>query len=433
MEALLIGLVLLIILMMLGVPVAMSFGALAVFMVTWFHQPTMMLVPAAFYQLKSVVLLSVPFFIMLGTMCEVSGLSEKLIAVVDPLLDRIKGGLGTMTACCCAIFGSIGGTCSSSVAAIGTVMIPRMLEDGYPRGYTVALVACSSVLDQLIPPSVAGIIYALVTQQSLLACWLSTVFPGILLMFILCVFNRVMVRNFPLKERPRVSFKAMAKDTVVSFRKGLVSLLLPVVVLGGVYFGIFTPTEAACIGIIYIIVAAAVLKSFNLKDMLIKGFLSAGLTTGLVLIMLFFMMIVSRVLMLEKVPQQLTEAIANMALSKYVLLFLVNIFLLVVGMIMDDTSGTVLAGTLIYPIVLAAGIHPVHFAAIVGVNLGLGNLTPPCAPILYLAGSIGHSTIDEYIKPALILMWGAFVPVLAVVTYWPDFSLWLPRLAGFVK
>ena len=417
----------------MGVPVAMSFGAMTLFLVTWFHMDPGFLIPTAFYKIKSVILLAIPFFIMVGGLMGTGGLAIRLIDLVDAFVGRIKGGLGAVTVAACAMFGAIGGTCSAAVAAIGTVMIPRMEEHGYPRGHATALVSCASILGQLIPPSVPMILFAMVTMQSVPGCWLATVGPGVLTIIIFSIFNYFMVRNLPtLVLRPKLGFTEQTKVVGKATYSSALALLLPVIVLGGVYGGITTPTESACIAVLYVIpISLFIYKALTVRD-LGRAFISTATTTGVLVIMLFFIMITSRILTLELIPQQMASALIALSPNKYVILVMVNVFLLLIGMLMDDISGTILTAPLLFPVMMAIGVHPLHFAAITGVNLGLGNVTPPTAPILYLGGRIGNCPIEKYIKPALILMWGGMLPVLIATTYWPELSLFLPRLAGYV-
>jgi tripartite ATP-independent transporter DctM subunit len=418
--------------MISGVPVAMAFAAMALFLASTLDISSSMLIPAAFYQIKSVVLLTIPFFILIGCLMSQGGLAAKLIDFVNSIAGRIRGGMGAVTIVACAMFGSIGGSCSSAVAAIGTIMIPKMEENGYDRGYATALVACASILGQLIPPSVSMILFALITYQSIPGCWLATVGPAILTIIIFCIFNYFMVRKMPLKVFPPVSFKKQIKDIGKSTLKASGALLLPVLILGGIYGGVATPTEAACVSVLYILpISLFVYKSLTLKK-LGGAFITAGTTTGVLVIMLFFVMINTRILTMEQIPQQMASMIMEFSSNKYVILLMANLFLLLIGMIMDDISGTILAASLLFPVMESIGIHPLHFAAIMGVNLGLGNVTPPTAPILFLAGRIGNSPIENYIKPSLILMWGGMLPVVIATTYWPELSLFLPKLFGFV-
>jgi C4-dicarboxylate transporter, DctM subunit len=433
MVTLAIGLGILILLMILGVPVAMAFGAMAIYLSASFDISSRLLIPTAFYQVKSVVLLTIPFFILVGTLMSSGGLAERLIEFVNSFAGRVRGGLGAVTVVACAMFGSIGGSCSSAVAAIGTIMIPRMEENGYSRGYCTALVACSSILGQLIPPSVPMILFALVTYQSIPGCWLATIGPGMLVIFIFCVFNYIMVRKMPVKTMPKLQFRDQLVEIRRSTARASLALLLPILILGGIYGGIATPTEAACISIFYVIpVSMFIYKTLGLRE-LGKAFVSGATTTGVLILMFFFVMINTRIMTMEQLPQEMATWIMTISPNKYVILLLVNLFLLGIGMIMDDISGTVIAAALLFPVMEKIGVHPLHFAAILGVNLGLGNVTPPTAPILYLAGRIGNCEIESYIKPALILMYLGMLPVLLVVTYWPGLSLFLPTFFGYAN
>jgi len=431
--ALLVGLLILCLLMVMGVPVAMSFGALSLLLATWFQVDPAIMIPTAFYKIKSIVILAIPFFIMMGGLMGSSGMATQLITFADALVGRFRGGLGAVTVITCALFGAIAGTCSSAVAAIGTIMIPKMVEHGYSRGHSTALVSCSSILGQLIPPSVPMILFALVTMQSVRGCWLATIGPGVLTVIVFCILNYFMVRKFPnLRIQPPVSLPEKTREIGRATYNSFSALLLPIIILGGVYGGITTPTESACIGVVYVIfVSFFIHRKLKVRE-LCNTFVTTATTTGVLVIMLFFVMITSRILTLEQIPQQLATWLVDLSPNKYFILIMVNIFLLLIGMLMDDVSGTLLVAPILFPVMVAIDIHPLHFAAITGVNLGLGNVTPPTAPILYLGGRIGQCPIEQYLKPSLILMWGGMLPVLIITTYWPELSLFLPRLLGFV-
>lgn len=221
--------------------------------------------------------------------------------------------------------------------------------------------------------------------------------------------------------------------TVTALYRGIPILLMPVLILGGVYGGITTPTEAAAVAVVYIfIVAFLFYKSFTWRQ-LGRTIYQAGATAGVILVMLFFILVTSRVLVVQGIPQQMANWVTETMKSRALVLFMVNVIMLVMGMLMDDLSGTLLAATVLYPIVAGVGVSPIHFAAIVGVNLGLGCTTPPCAPMLFLAGRIGNCPAQEYMKPALILMFAGQLPALVLTTYWPDLSLFLPRLMGYIS
>jgi tripartite ATP-independent transporter DctM subunit len=277
------------------------------------------------------------------------------------------------------------------------------------------------------------ILFALITFQSIPGCWLATIGPAILTIIVFSIFNYFMTRKMPLKLLPKASIGEQVKYIALSTRKATFALLLPVIILGGIYGGIATPTESACVSVIYVIlVSKFIFKTLSLKT-LFRSFISAATTTGVLIIMLFFVMINTRIMTMEQLPQEMASWIMDISSNKYVILIMVNIFLLIIGMIMDDISGTILAASLLFPVMSKLGIHPLHFAAILGVNLGLGNVTPPTAPILFLSGRIGNCRIEKYMTPALILMIGGLLPVVIATTYWPDLSLFLPRLFGFAS
>ena len=424
-------LVILIGLLIIGVPVPFCFMAAVLFMIAVHGYSFEFLLPISFYGLNSLPLLAVPFFIMAGGLMSSSGIAERLVNIASALVGRIKGGLGGVTVVACAIFGAVAGTCSAAVAAIGAIMIPRMEEEGFPRGHSTALVACASVLGQLIPPSVPMILFGWVTRTSIAACFLATIGPGILLVVIYSFLNYMMCRRIPtIKVPPPGSLKKQVGELGRATYHGLFAIVAPVMILGGIYGGYTTPTESATVAVLYTIpVGFLIYRRMTVRD-LGRTLFSTATTTGVVILMLFFVMMLGRIYTMENVPQRLIGMMLGISENKYAVLLMVNVFLILIGMLMDDFSGTLLAAPLLFPLMKHIGIHPLHFAAIMGTNLGLGNVTPPCAPILYLAGRIGNVRFDEMIKPALIFMFVGCLPMVLITTYWPDLSLFLPRLMG---
>jgi len=291
------------------------------------------------------------------------------------------------------------------------------------------MLAVASVLGQLIPPSVPMILYGFITYQSVTACFLAGVGPGVLTIIIYCIINYFMVQNNPnIKMSPPVGIRVQTKQVGVALYKGFFSLMMPVILLGGIYGGIFTCTEAAAVALIYaIIVGLFVYRGLNIK-LIGKTFVAQAVTTGVVVLMVIFVLILSKVMTMQNIPQGMIAIISGLTQNYYATLVLINIFLILLGMIVDDFTGTLLAAPLLFPLITHIGVNPIHFAAILGTNLGLGNVTPPTAPILYLAARIGNVTVDKMIKPALVFMVFGALPVVIVTTYWPDLSLFLPRL-----
>ena len=429
-----INLILLIGLIISGLPVPFCFMTAAIYMAVVNNLSFSFLLPSGYYALNSLTLLSVPFFIMAGALMSSSGIAERLTTFAQAFLGRLRGGMGAATIVACAIFGAISGTCSSAVACIGGIMIPRLEELGYPRYYSVAMVGCASVLGQLIPPSVPMILYAWVTQQSVAACFLATVIPGILTTILMCIVNWFEVKKIgTVKTEPNIPFDEKLKVIGKATKHGMWSLLMPIIILGGIYGGITTPTESAAIAVAYAIVVGFLIHRELTPKVLGQALISSSSITGVAVLMLFFVSILAKVYTMQRIPQQLADFILGVSDNKYVLLLMVNLFLIVIGMMMDDFSGTMLSAPLLLPLMIKIGVHPVHFAAIMGTNLGLGNVTPPCAPILYLAGRIGGASVDQYFKPALKFMLFAQVPVIILTTYIPGLSMWLPKLIMGIK
>jgi len=422
-----IDLAILIGLLVLGVPVPFCFMAAVLFLFTLGNYDPMFIMATGFHKINSMAVLCVLFFILMGGLMSSTGVASRLVNISDSLLGRKKSGLGTVSIVSCAIFGAIAGTCTAAVSAIGSIMIPRMVERGYPRGHATGLIACSSVLGQLIPPSVPMILYAWVTWQSVAACFLATVVPGIILVIIYSIINWFMCRKLPIKVSPPITPKEQVKEFGQASYKGFSALLMPIIVLGGIYGGVFTPTESAGVATLYcIFIGFFIYRTLDLKK-LMNTMVNSITTTGVVILMVFFVMILSRLYIMENVPQRLVATLTGITDNKYLLLLMINLFLIILGMLMDDFSATLLAAPLLFPLIQAIGVHPIHFAAILGTNLGLGNVTPPTAPILYLAGRIGKCKFDELITPAVIFMIFGAIPVVLLTTYFPFLSLALPH------
>ncbi len=424
-----VDLAILIALLLIGVPAPFAFMAALVFLVyVYGFEPNAQL-PMAFYKLKAFTLLSVPFFILLGGFMSLGGMADRLVALADAVVGRIKGGLGAVTIVACAMVGAIAGTCSAAVASLGPLVVPEMEKQGYSRGYATGMLAVSSVLGQLIPPSVPMILFGFVTWVPVTALFLAGVGPGILTVIIYIIVNYFMVRNDTrIRVSPPIGIRRQTKQVGVTIYKGFFTLLLPIILLGGIYGGIFTTTEAAVVALVYAIIIGLFVYRYLTIRMIGRTFVSQCVTTGVVILMIVFVIILSRIMTMQQVPQSLIKMISGVTENYYLTLLLINLFLILLGMIVDDFTGTLLAAPLLFPLMTHIGVHPVHFAAILGTNLGLGNVTPPTAPILYLAARVGNVSVDKMIKPALVFMIFGALPVVLITTYWPDLALFLPRL-----
>ena len=425
----LLAMLVVVILILIEIPVAFAFGIGALLFAFTTGNNISFLIPHGFKTASGFALLALPLFIFAGLLMAEGGISERLLNFVNSLVGRIKGGLGAVTVLTCALFGAISGSSSAAIAAVGQIMIPRMVREGYPEGHATALVACSSVLALLIPPSIPMIVFSITGGLSVGAAFLSTIIPGILLTILYCLLNIWFLRKNPdIKVDPPLPMKEAAKGVLSTGWSAFFALLMPLIILGAIYSGIATPTEAAAIAVIYAIpVGLLIYRGMSLRS-LGSVTVRAVTMTGSIMAVLFFLFIMSRAMILEQVPRDLAAALLQISENKYILLLLINLLLLLIGMIVDDISGSVLAAIIFLPIINELGIDPIHFAAVVGVNLGLGNVSPPCAPMLYMAGGVSKLSLDRYIKPTLIFLCLGHLPMVFLVTFVPELPLFLPEL-----
>lgn len=414
--------------LLLGMYIQYAFLAAALFLVATLGYKTSFLLTYGYGVVNSLVLLCVPLFIAVGLLMNQSGIGKTLVEFVDIFVGRIKCGLAIVAVVASAAFGSIAGSSLATLSCIGSIMKPRFEEAGYDKGFTAALVTCSAPLGLLIPPSAHMVLYSWAGRQSLLACFLATVGPGFLLVLLLSLTSYFILRNDPnIKSREKMSyheFLSMTKDRTVS---AVPALAMPFIVLGGIYSGFFTPTEAAAVAVIYTIpVGFFIYKKLTWKN-LYETLIETASSTGVIMVMIFCIMMLSRIYIMEDLPGMITEAIRNLSDNKYVILLGTNIILLIIGMIMDDTSAILLCSPIFIPILQEFGVDPIHFAAIIGVNIGIGLLSPPTAPCLYFGAGVMKVRVAEMLPTTLKFLFFAWIPTLLAVTYFPELALWLPN------
>lgn len=428
-----IAVVVLIIVLLIGVPIPFAFFASSLVIVVGGGYDYTFLLPYGFSKVSSLILVAIPLFILAGQLMEKSGIGESLINLVTMFVGKFRGGLGTVMVVSCALFGSISGSGFATLSAIGTIMLPRMEASGYPRGVSAALISSASLLGLLIPPSLNMVIYAFIGGQSVLSCFLATVIPGIILVVLFSVTHWWMLRNTKtLVYTEKLPTNVWVKETTKRTGKAVPAMIAPIIILGGIYGGFLTPTEAAAVSVIYTIPVGIWFYKGLDKKTFKSALISAGTTAGVIMIMLLSVMMLSRLYIMENVPQMILDGMMTITSNKMLLIFMVNLFLIIIGMLMDDTSAILLTTPILLPVVMTLGVHPVHFAAILGVNLGLGCVTPPTAPFLYLGARIGNAPIKEMMGPTMWLILFAWIPTLFLVTIFPDLSLWLPRALGFL-
>lgn len=382
-------------------------------------------------QLMNPILLAIPLFVLAGTIMSQSGIAASLLRFLNAFVGHIRGGLGIVASVSCAIVGAISGSGLTGIAAIGPLLIPEMEKRGYPRAYATALIANSSILGLLIPPSVTMIVYGWVTDTSILACFLATLGPGLLVTFNFAVINMIKARKFPLVLDEKLPLKGMLKEVKTRTTHAIPALLMPIIILGGIYGGIMTPTEAAALAVIYSIpVGFWIYKGLTWKTLIESGKESAT-AVGSIMFMILFSLILSQMFVVENIPAELVEVVFSITENKVLLLIFLNIMLFLVGMIVNDITAIILIAPLLLPLMTAMGISPIQFAAIIGVNTAMGGVTPPYASILYLGARIGKVKFSEVIGPAMMLILWGYLPVVILTSAWPELSLFLPTFFGY--
>lgn len=427
-SAMILGLLLL--LLGIGLPVAWSFAGTIIALVIAYDINVTILMIQGFRSLNSVVLLALPLFILAGYLMQSGGIASRLIRFIELLLGQSRGGIGSAMIGASGFFGAVSGTATASVAAVGTLMVGPMEQRGYPRNYSAALLGISSLLGILIPPSITMILFAVATQQSVAALFAATIIPGVLLAIGLILFNRYQVGR--LFHEELVKEKTSAREKLAIFYKSLPALFLPVIIIGGIYGGVFTPTEAAA----FSVVAAIVVGFFFYRDLtlqkLCNSTISASVTTGSIILILLFSFVIGRILVAERVPQDLANLVSSSITNPTLIVILVVTFLIVVGALIDDVSVTVVIAPLLLPLMQASGVDPVHFAAIVATSVVIGSNSPPMAPLLFMSCKISKTSIQSSFKPAFQLIGFVALPIMLLTAFIPSISLALPRWLGLI-
>lgn len=428
MQLMVYAVIVLVVLMFLGVPLPLCFGgALSLFVIIGGLNIKSLLV-WGFSQMISFTLLAGPMFILSGAFINNTKIADRLLDLVESFTNKIKGGIGIISIVTCGFLGAISGSAFTGLAAVGPSLFPKMVKQGYPRGYAAALISSSTILGVLIPPSLTMITYGWITGESVLACFLSTVIPAFLLMFLLSVINIRDARRFDTGTI--VEADAPKKSKAKLWVSSIPALMMPVIILGGIYGGIFTASEAAAVAVcVCIIIGLFVYRNLNFKSFM-GALRESSSSIGSIMLMIFFCLLLSQCFVLLKLPEQLIAMFMSFTDSKIVVLLCINVFLLFLGMIVNDGTAVVLCAPILLPLCQAYGIGGVQLAALMVMNLSIGGLTPPYASILYLGMRVCDVSFEEIMPPVIKLIVFAYLPVTIATTYIPELSLFLPRLFG---
>jgi tripartite ATP-independent transporter DctM subunit len=429
--ALLTIILVLIVLLLLGSPVIF---AIAISGISYFFvKPEMMdmvaIMPLRFYEgMNSFVFLCIPLFVLTGEMMNKSGMMLDLVKFVQIFVGRLRGGMAYVNVFASMLFGGITGSALADVSCLGPIEIKGMKEDGYSSAFAAALTATSAVQGPIIPPSIPMVIYASLTNASVGALFLGGVVPGIMIGLgqALVIFLMAKKRNFPKHEISMTFWEKLLVVKVASL-----ALCMPLIIMGGILLGIFTPTEAAAVAAVYATIISFLhyrsVKFADIREIL----LNTGKTTASIYLIMAFATIVSWEMASEQLPLIINNFVRDNNMSVYLLLFLINLFLLFNGCWLSDVAQLILFAPIFMPILAAMGVHPVHFGVVMVVNVMLGLITPPYGCALYLAAILSGSKLKEIVIETLPFTFISIV-VLFTVTYCPALVMFLPRYFGLV-
>ena len=415
-------------LMLTGMPISISLGlTVLTFLFGFSHVPLESIALKLFTGIDKFEIMAIPFFILAGNFLTHGGVARRMINFATSMVGHWHGGLALSGVMACALFAAVSGSSPATVIAIGSLLIPGMLKAGFPMKFGAGVITTSGALGILIPPSIVMVMYSVATNTSVGALFMAGVVPGIVLATMLGGMTWYRARKFNYPRQPKASWL----ERLRTFKESAWGLLLIVIVMGGIYSGMFTPTEAAAMSAVYaFFVSVFVYKDMSLKDVP-KVLLNSANMSAMLLYIITNAVMFSFILTNENIPQQLASWMLNMGLGQIAFLLAVNILLLMAGNFMEPSSIVLIFAPILFPVAMKLGINPVHFGILMTVNMEVGMCHPPVGLNLYVASGITKMGITELtvaVWPWLLTM----IVFLVAVTYWPPLTLWFPRVLGML-
>ena len=410
--------------LLLSVPVAVALG-LSTMITAYIFEGGDLLIDLAsnlFTQLDKYALMAIPMFILAGNLLSKGGSAKRIIEFAKAFVGHLPGGLPIAAIFASIIFAAVSGSSPATVAAIGSIMFGAIMAAGYPKTYAIGTITTAGSLGILIPPSIVMIIYGVTAEQSIGKLFIAGIIPGLLIGFMLIAVTYFGAKRLGFKKTKPASWK----ERWQKFKESFWALMTIVIIIGGIYGGIFTPTEAAAVSAIWaLFVSLFIYKDIRIKD-LGDVFFESAKTSAMILFIIANASMFAYFLTLEQVPQMLTDLVVNMHLNKIMFLVAVNIILLIAGNFMEPSSIIMIMVPLLLPVATMLGIDPIHFGVIITINMELGMLTPPVGLNLFVASGITGEPIKEVVKS--VLPWFLVLLIgLLLITYIPEISLWLPN------
>ncbi len=404
----------------IGMPIGYAIGFSSVVTFVFFSDISVSIVPQnAFTGLNSFVLLAVPFFIFAGVIMSEGGIAKRLVDIADAIVGFVTGGLGIVAILTSTFFGAITGSGNATTSAVGSLLIPSMEEKKYDRVFSSTLLAAAGSIGIIIPPSIPFVIYGVVTSTSIGDLFIAGIIPGLLMALAL------MITCFIISKKNHYGgsdTRPSIKNIALSLKNGIWALLAPVIILGGIYTGVFTPTESAVVAVVYsIIIGAFVYKQLTLKK-LADALYKTAILNGVTSFIMGFSGAMCKFITVERIPDMIVDAITGITTNKIVILLMINVILLLVGMVIDIIPAIIIIAPIFLPLVVQLGVDPVQFGVIMAMNLGIGFVTPPYGTTLFVASAISGVKVDRMFKTAFLFV-GVLCIALLLTTYIPAITL----------
>jgi C4-dicarboxylate transporter DctM subunit len=416
-------------LMLIGVPIAISLGLSAVLTILFFAQDSIASLTIKFFQAmqENYTLLAIPFFVLAGNFMTTGGVARRMIDFAIACVGHLPGGLAIASVLACMLFAAVSGSSPATVVAVGSVVIAGMMRSGYSRDFAAGVICNAGTLGILIPPSIVMVVYAAATESSIGRLFMAGVIPGILLGLMLMGAILIAAIRLKLPREPWPGFWPATRQVFSTGMSAIWGLLLIVIVLGGIYGGVMTPTEAAAVSAVYAFIAAV----FIYRDLKIADVPKVLTNSGRVTVMLMFIIanafLFSHVLTTEQIPQTIAKAIVEAGLAPWQFLLVVNIILLVAGNFMEPSSIILILAPILFPIATQLGIDPIHLGIIMVVNMEIGMVTPPVGLNLFVTSGVTGMSVAEVVRAAMPWL-SILLAFLIIITYIPGISLFLPNL-----
>lgn len=410
--------------MLIGMPVAIALGLASVLTILLFANDSLASLSLKLFETsEQFTLLAIPFFILAGAFMTTGGVAQRMIRFANACVGHLRGGLAIASVLSCMLFAAVSGSSPATVVAVGTIAIAGMVRAGYSKEFAAGVICNAGTLGILIPPSIVMVVYGAATETSVGKLFMAGVIPGIMLGVMLMIAIYVRARIIDLPRQPRASLR----ETLIAGRDSLWGLMLIIIILGGIYGGVFTPTEAAAVSAIYaFFIAIYVYRDIGLGEVP-KVLVDAAKVTVMLMFIIANALLFAHVLTTERIPQVIAEQIVAWGMPAWLFLVVVNVLLLIAGCFMEPTGIVLILAPILFPIAMRLGIDPVHLGIIMVVNLEIGMVTPPIGLNLFVTAGITNMSIGQVVRAALPWL-SVLLVFLVIITYAPQITLWLPNL-----